>query len=99
MADWNDDQLLRAVGQELSHLMGIKGTPMLHRIIRWRKAIPQYLLGHLQRVAWIERRAASYPGLFVAGNAYRGVSLNDCVERGRLLAHQVAQFLATSASS
>jgi oxygen-dependent protoporphyrinogen oxidase len=77
--------------------MGVRGNPIFQRIVRWRKAIPQYMVGHLERVAWIEQRASGHPGLFLAGNAYGGVALNDCVERGGLLARQVAQFLMTSA--
>jgi oxygen-dependent protoporphyrinogen oxidase len=97
MADWDDARLLRAVDAELRHFMGIRGNPLFHRVVRWHKAIPQYTLGHLERVAQIEQRAASYPGLFLTGNAYRGVALNDCVERGGLVARQVAQFLAIPA--
>jgi oxygen-dependent protoporphyrinogen oxidase len=48
--------------------------------MRWPQAIPQYLLGHPERVAAIEARAAVHPGLILGGNALHGISLNDCVE-------------------
>jgi oxygen-dependent protoporphyrinogen oxidase len=61
--------------------------------VRWDRAIPQYHLGHLERVARIEARAARHPGLFLAGNAYHGVALNDCTERGEVIAAAVRRYL------
>ena len=50
-------------------------------------------LGHVERIARIERRLANYPGLFVGGNAYRGVAMNDCVEQAGILAERVVTFI------
>jgi protoporphyrinogen/coproporphyrinogen III oxidase len=94
---WDDDRLLAAVRAELQLAMGIRAEPIMHHIVRWERAIPQHHLGHLERVAWIEARAARYPGLFLTGNAYRGVALNDCTERGAATAQMVAKFLLTAA--
>jgi oxygen-dependent protoporphyrinogen oxidase len=91
--DWVDERLLAAVRGELWRSMRIKAAPVFHHLVRWRRAIPQYHLGHLERVAWIEERLARHAGLFVGGNAYRGVALNDCVEQAGLLAEQVARYL------
>jgi oxygen-dependent protoporphyrinogen oxidase len=90
---WDDDRLLRAVRAEIRLAMGIQAEPIFHQIVRWDRAIPQYQLGHLQRVAWIEERAAQHPGLFLTGNAYHGVAMNDCTEQGELVAAQVARYL------
>ncbi len=90
MVDWDDDRLLAAVRNEFQETMGITAVPVLHKIVRWDRAIPQYEMGHLERVAWIEERAARYPGLYLGGNCYRGVALNDCVEQADLLACRVA---------
>jgi len=60
--------------------LGVKAEPIFHRIFRWDRAIPQYHVGHHERVARIEARAARHPGLILTGNAYRGVALNDCTE-------------------
>lgn len=92
--DWDDERLLSAVRGELRQTMGIRAAPAFHRLIRWRRAIPQYHLGHRQRVAWIDERLARHPGLFVGGNAYRGIALNDCIERAGLLAERVDRYLA-----
>lgn len=91
---WGDSRLLEAVRSELKRAMGIKAAPVFHQIVRWDRAIPQYLVGHLERVGWIEERVARYPGLFLAGNAYRGIALNDCTEQAELLARRVQQALS-----
>ena len=53
-------------------------------------------MGHLERVAWLEARAATHAGLFLAGNAYKGVALNDCTEQADILAGRVKNVLASS---
>ncbi len=93
MVDWDDAKLLGAVRAELAVAMGVTAAPVFHRIVRWDRAIPQYHVGHLGRVARIEERTRRHPGLFLAGNAYRGVALNDCTERADLLAAEVAAAL------
>jgi oxygen-dependent protoporphyrinogen oxidase len=89
MVDWDDEHLLGTVRDELRATMGLQAAPVFHDIVRWRQAIPQYHLGHLERVAWIEERTRRNPGLYLAGNAYRGVALNDCVEQADLLAERI----------
>lgn len=91
MVDWDDDRLLRAVRDEFALMMGLHAQPAFHQIVRWRQAIPQYHLGHLERVAWIEKRITQYKGLYLAGNAYRGVALNDCVEQADEMAARIAK--------
>jgi oxygen-dependent protoporphyrinogen oxidase len=93
IVDWPDDRLLRSVRDELAQTIGVRTPPVFHQIVRWQRAIPQYFLGHLERIAWIEQRLASHPGLFVGGNAYRGVAMNDCVEQAGFLAERVTAFL------
>jgi oxygen-dependent protoporphyrinogen oxidase len=91
---WDDDRLLHAVRSDLAAAMRITAEPCFHRIIRWDRAIPQYLLGHGTRVARIDAKAARHPGLFLAGNAYHGVALNDCTEQAAVLAQRVQRYLA-----
>jgi oxygen-dependent protoporphyrinogen oxidase len=93
VAGWDDDRLLAAVRDELRLAMGIQAAPLFHHIIRWDRAIPQYHLGHLDRVAWVENRLALHPGLFLAGNAYRGVAMNDCTEQAEILANRIWEYL------
>src|SRR5207248_733689 len=96
IVDWDEAQLLQAVRSELRLAMGIEAAPVFHHIVRWDRAIPQYHLGHLERVAWIEQRAGRYQGLFLGGNAYHGVALNDCTEQAEILARQISQFLTSA---
>jgi oxygen-dependent protoporphyrinogen oxidase len=94
MLDWPDDRLLHAVRAELRQAMGILAEPVFYRVIRWDRAIPQYHVGHLDRVARIEGRLHQHPGLFVGGNAYHGVALNDCTEQAGVLAAKVKSYLS-----
>ena len=91
--EWDDDRLAKAVHEEMKLAMGVTGTPVFKRVVRWPNAIPQYVIGHLDRVARIDALAAKHPGLFLTGNAYRGVALGDCVEQGELVAAKVALHL------
>lgn len=95
MVDWDDDRLAAAARAELRQTLRIEAAPFFRHIVRWDRAIPQYHLGHLDRVARIDERAALLPGLFLGGNAYRGVALPDCVEQASLLAERMAQWLAS----
>jgi oxygen-dependent protoporphyrinogen oxidase len=93
VVDWDDGRLLTAVRAELRQALRIDSPPVFHQVVRWHRAIPQYHLGHLDRVAWIESRAAAHPGLFLGGNCYRGVALGDCVEQGDVLAEHIGAWL------
>jgi oxygen-dependent protoporphyrinogen oxidase len=94
MLDWDDNSLAKAVHAEIKLAMGIQGEPVFRRIIRWPKAIPQYVVGHLDRLARIDSLVAKHPGLFLGGNAYRGVALGDCAEQGEIIAGKVVKFLS-----
>jgi oxygen-dependent protoporphyrinogen oxidase len=88
-----DDDLLQLARAELRRTLGITAPPILHRVFRWPKAMPQYTLGHLARLAAIEQRLAVLPGLFVAGSAYRGLGLPDCIQSGEQAAESALKFL------
>jgi oxygen-dependent protoporphyrinogen oxidase len=90
---WDDERLLAAVRAGLRQTMRITAPPVFHHIVRWDRAIPQYLLGHLERVARIEKLSAGHQGLFLAGNAYRGVAMNDCTEQAEILAGRITDCL------
>jgi len=73
-----DDELVRITRGDLETTMGVKAEPRFVRIFRHRRGIPQYTLGHLDRLAGIEDGLARHPGLLVSGNSYRGISVNAC---------------------
>jgi len=81
-----DDQLVEKARTELANRLQIHATPHLQRIYRWPRAMPQYTLGHLERLARIEERLQYHPGLYVAGAAYRGVGIPDCIAAGEAAA-------------
>jgi oxygen-dependent protoporphyrinogen oxidase len=85
----DDDKLVSTVFDELNPLISLKGEPDLVRIYRWEKAIPQYLLGHGERLRRLDERLNAYPGLYLAGNAFRGVGMNDCIENGYKVADRI----------
>lgn len=91
LADLPDDQLLRITEAELRELYGLQGSPRIARVVRWERAMPQYHLGHVERVARIEALAAQLPGLVLAGAAYRGVGIPQCCAEGERAAEVLAE--------
>ena len=75
--------------------LGITALPLLHRIHRWPGAVPQYTVGHLDRLTTIEGRLASHPGLFLASSAYHGIGIPDCIQSGETAATQAPAFMWT----
>lgn len=86
-----DEELIALVREELKITMGVDAAPSFSTIIRWRKAIPLYTVGHLDRVTEAEGRLPQ--GLVLAGNAYRGVGINDCVRESEVAARKVMEEL------
>jgi oxygen-dependent protoporphyrinogen oxidase len=83
----DDDELVRAAADALARIWPLPPAPEASTLVRWPRAMPQYEVGHLERVAAIE--AALPPGLLVAGQAYRGAGLPDCVRQGSEAAERV----------
>ena len=86
LLDQDDDALVVLARDELRAALGITASPVLTRLSRHPASMPQYHVGHLARVETIERRTASLPNLFLAGGAYRGVGIADCIHSGELAA-------------
>jgi oxygen-dependent protoporphyrinogen oxidase len=88
-----DEDLAGLAAAELAAATGVHGAPVAHRITRWGGALPQYTVGHLDRVARIRAAVATQPGLAVCGAAYEGVGIPACVATARAAASQVTEFL------
>ena len=86
----SDETILAALAGELRDLMGVTARPAFHRISRWPRSMAQYTVGHANRVAQIETLLAQTPGLHLAGNAYYGIGIPDCVRMGRQAAQEIA---------
>ena len=85
----NKEEILALARTELAETMGIHTAPTLTRIFRWDNAMPQYNLGHLERVARIEAEVQKYARLALAGNIYKGVGIPDCIRSGELAAEKL----------
>jgi len=88
-----DEELAALAAAELAAATGVHGAPVAHRITRWGGGLPQYTVGHLDRVARIRAAVATQPGLAVCGAAYEGVGIPACVATARAAASQVTEFL------
>jgi protoporphyrinogen/coproporphyrinogen III oxidase len=88
-----DEDLAMLAAAELAAATGVRGAPLVHRVTRWGGALPQYTVGHLDRVARIRAAVAAQPGLAVCGAAYDGVGIPACVATARAAASQVMEFL------
>jgi oxygen-dependent protoporphyrinogen oxidase len=93
MVSWGDTDLLAAVRGDIEEILGIRGEPLLARIYRWEKSMPQYTLGHKERLSLIEKALSKQPGLFLTGSAYQGIGISDCVHRAELTAEAVRRFV------
>jgi oxygen-dependent protoporphyrinogen oxidase len=89
-----DPQLVAAAHADIARTLGISGPPILSRVARYPDAMPHYTVGHLDRVAAAEAALAPFPALRIAGGAYRGVGLPDCIAQGRAAADAVLARLA-----
>jgi len=81
--------IIASVRDNLRHIMGIIAAPYLAEVFQHERAIPQYPPGHAERLNRIAERQAQHPGLFVTGNAYRGIGINDCTAAAQKLAPRV----------
>ncbi len=92
----SDDSLMAIARQELKKILGLTANPIFHSISRWPRSMAQYAMGHSQRIQQIKDRAAAIPGLYLAGNAYEGIGIPDCIRTGRAAAKQILTGVAPS---
>src|SRR4029077_14310746 len=90
----DDQRLVARVKTELASLGGVTGTPEYVEVNRWMKAMPQYTLGHLDRLSQIDAALSRYGGLILTGAGYRGVGIPDCIRDGALAAERVVRYLS-----
>lgn len=89
----SDRELMDQFTKDLGGVLQLKKMPEFVRIYRWNKAIPQYTLDHGKRLRGIEQAETHFKGLVFAGNAFRGVGLNDCVVSAQRACDQVVKYL------
>lgn len=91
LAELDDGELSAIVGQELGELIGVEGPPVLCEVHRWRAAMPQYHVGHVDLIRRIEDRVRAIAGLALAGGAYHGVGVPQCIRSGELAAERLLE--------
>ena len=84
-----DDELTPLLVEKMRPLLKIEGNPYAVHTAHWPNTMPQYYVGHLDRVAEIEQRVAAFPGLALAGNSYRGVGVPACIHSGEQAAEAI----------
>jgi oxygen-dependent protoporphyrinogen oxidase len=89
-----DEDLATLAAAELAEATGVAGAPAATRVTRWGGGLPQYTVGHLDRVARIRAAVAAQPGLAVCGAAYDGVGVPACIATARMAVSQIMAFLA-----
>ena len=85
----SDDAVITIARQELRRILSLTAMPIEHVIARWPRSMAQYNVGHAQRITEIRALAAKIPGLHLAGNAYEGIGIPDCIRTGRQAAKNV----------
>lgn len=93
--DLSEQEVVQAVRDDLQQIMGITAEPDFIRVFRHQRAIPMYLPGHRERLTELIRRLDRLPGLFISGNAFFGVGLNDCVDAAGKAAARILDWLQT----
>ncbi|HZC30749.1 MAG TPA: protoporphyrinogen oxidase, partial [Gaiellaceae bacterium] len=91
------DELVDVAHRALARVVGIEGTPVVARVAAWPSAMPRYTVGHLDRLARIGAALLPFPGIVLAGAAYRGAGVADCIAQGQMAAQTVLAREAVSA--
>lgn len=80
--DLADGEIVNIARKELGEILGLQADPLFARVYKWRGAMAQYGVGHLERLERIDHLRSQFPGLYLAGNGYRGIGVPDCVRSG-----------------
>ena len=96
---WNENGLLELAREELELTLGITAEPLVNRVFIWESAMPQYNLGHPEKLAQIDAALEKHPGLALAGNGYRGIGIPDCIHSGELAVQKILEIRGIESSS
>ena len=93
VATTSEADIAAAVREELAERVGARGAPLWQEVVRWKKAIPQYDLGHLDRLRRVEAAEFAVPGLRFCANYRGGVAVGDRIKTGQGMAEQLDAFV------
>jgi len=85
----SEDEILQIVRDELRQIVSLNAEPLFARVYKWKAAMAQYSVGHLERLQRIESLRHKLPGLALAGNGYNGIGVPDCVRAGADAARKI----------
>jgi oxygen-dependent protoporphyrinogen oxidase len=88
-----DEEVVAIVRRELKEIMNFTEAPLFFRVYRWPASMAQYPVGHRGRVSAIEQRLQDLPGLHLAGNAYSGIGISDCIRTGKSAAQKALEYV------
>lgn len=91
--NWDDNRLIGTVRGDLGKILGVTAEPVFTKIFRWKQGIPQFILGHPEKMRQLEQMTSAWSGLYFTGNAYDGIGLNDCVVRSEKAVRQIIDTL------
>ncbi len=89
VSELDDAGLVKTVLEELDTIVGIKAGAQFSKVYRWMKGMPKYTVGHLDRIAVIDRTVALHPGLYLIGCSYKGIGIGDCVHEAQIAAEKI----------
>ena len=94
---WSESELLELAKEELQLTLNITAEPILSRVFMWEDAMPQYNLGHPEKLKQIDSALEKYPSLALAGNGYRGIGIPDCIHSGELAVEKIINHMSLRA--
>ena len=86
-----DDAIIELVRDELSELIGLSGEPAVAKVVRWNEAMPQYHVGHLERIKIIEEEISKIPSLMIVSNAMHGVGISPVISQASKVATHISE--------
>jgi protoporphyrinogen/coproporphyrinogen III oxidase len=94
VVDMTDEEIIKIALTDLNKTMNITSEPLFHLVTRWKKTMPQYKVGHKERIQTVkESLSKELPGLYLAGSSFEGVGIPDCIDQGHAAVKKVLEFL------
>jgi oxygen-dependent protoporphyrinogen oxidase len=94
LAAVTEDDALHLAARDLWQYLGIRADPVWHSFSRWPESMPQYAVGHGELIESVTQSLSKLPGIFLAGNAYSGVGLPDCISSGEAAAEAIVRSVS-----
>ncbi len=89
VTELDDAGMVKTVLEELDTILGLKADPQFSKVYRWYKGMPKYTVGHLDRIAVLDRMLSLHPGLHVIGCSYKGIGIGDCIHEAQIAAEKI----------